>query len=206
MDWAGVAGSIITALVVAIGVPLALRKRRKAGPEKMERFFQHLQETGVKASLVEGGTAEEKVGVSRASGQRSEGLIRIEGRNIDYINVVSVASQYGVNYFLDYLVTSPSWSGKKKKKTKMVIKKSSGFRGRIADVEWKGDEYLSRELNFDYQLKDRLLQAELKELKDGIRIFPESKYEYTRVRTTYLLPSPDLFEAIDIIARYIRSG
>jgi len=34
----------------------------------------------------------------------------------------------------------------------------------------------------------------------------EPKYEYARVRTAYFLLSPDLFDAIDIIARHIKAG
>jgi hypothetical protein len=206
MEWGGIISGLAAAAAVAIGIPLALRSRKKTAAGNVKRFFQHLGEMGVKASLVEKGIMQEKVGISRGSGQRAEGVIKIEGRNIDYINVISVTSQYGVRYFLDYLVTSPSLSGGKKKKTKMVMKKSSAIRGRVTDVEWKGDDYLSQTLNFDYRLKDKLLQTELKELKDSISIFPEPKYEYTRVRTNYLLPSPDLFEAIDIIAKYVKSG
>lgn len=205
MDWANIV-SVIAALAVAIGLPMALRKRKKEGSQKREQFFNHLQEIGVKAALVEVGAGEEKVGVSRSWGRRSEGVIKIEARNIDYINVTSVASQYGVRYFLDYLAGSPSWSGKKRKKTRMVKKKDSGIWGRVADIEWKGDDYLSRELNWDYQLKDKLLQAELGELKDGILIIPEPKHGYARVRTSYILHSLDLFDAIDIIAKHIKSG
>ncbi|GAH51279.1 unnamed protein product [marine sediment metagenome] len=88
----------------------------------------------------------------------------------------------------------------------MVRKKSPAIWGRVVDIEWKGDVYLSQQLNLDYRLKDILLQTEPKELKSNIVIFPEPKYEYARVRTAYLLPSSDLFEAIDIIAKYIKSG
>ena len=207
MEWESIIG-VIMALLIAIGLPLALRKRKKAGSQNVDQLFQHLQEIGVKASLLERGVEEEKVGVSRTWGQRSEGVIQIAGRNVNYINVISVASQYGVRYFLDYLVRSPSWTGKKnRKKTRMAVKKSSGMWGRVVDIEWKGDDYLSQGLNFDYQLKDKLLQAELGELSGSIWIFPETKkYGYARVRTSYLLPSSDLFEAIDIIAGHIRSG
>ena len=87
----------------------------------------------------------------------------------------------------------------------MLRKKSSAIRGRVVDVEWKGDEYLSRGLNYDYRLKDRLLAAS-EELKWDIWVFPEPKHEYVRVRTAYLLPSSDLFEAMDIVAGHIKSG
>jgi len=207
MEWANILTGIIAALVFAIGLPLALRKRKKGGSQNVEQLLHHLQEIGIKASLVEKGVDEKKMGVSRSFMRSSVGVIEIAGRNIDYINVIGVASQYGVNYFLDYLVRSPGWSGKRRqKKTRMVRKKSPAIWGRVVDIEWKGDDYLSQQLNLAYQLKDILLQTDFKKLKGNITIFPEPKYEYARVRTAYLLPSLDLFEAIDIIARYIKSG
>lgn len=207
MDWANIAGGIVVALMFAIGLPLALRKRKKAGPQKLEQFFEHLQAIGLRASMVEKGASEAKIGMSRISGQRSEGTIEIRDRNIDYIRVISVASQYGVNYFVDYLVRRPEYqSQKKRKNTRMVKKKSSAIRGKVVDIEWKGDEYLSPELNLDYALKDRLLLAGPDELKSRITIFPEPKYEHARIRTDYLLPSPNFFEAINMIAKHVRSG
>lgn len=207
MDWANIVSSIAVALMFAVGLPLALRKRKKAGPQKMEQFLQHLPDIGVKASLVEKGADQKKIGMSRGSGQRSEGIIEIKDRNMGYISVISVASQYGVNYFLDYLVRGPEYLGQeKRKKTRMVKKKSSAIRGKVVDIEWKGDEYLSQKLNLDYGLKDRLLLAEPGELKGKIEIFPEPKHEYARIRTAYLLPSPNFFEAIDMIAGHVKSG
>ncbi len=205
MEWANILGGIIAALVVAIGLPLALRKRKKGGPQNVEQLLHHLLEIGVKASLAEKGVDEEKVGLSRSFARSSVGVIEIAGTNIDYVNVIGVASQYGVNYFLDYLVRSPSRLGKKKK-TRIVKKKSPAIWGRVVDIEWKGDVYLSQQLNLDYRLKDILLQTDFKKLKSNIVISPEPKYEYARVRSSYLLPSLDLLEAIDIIAKYIKSG
>ena len=51
----------------------------------MEQFLHHLLEIGVKTSLAEKGVDEEKVGVSRSFMRRSEGVIKIGGRYIDYI-------------------------------------------------------------------------------------------------------------------------
>jgi hypothetical protein len=98
---------------------------------------------------------------------------------------------------------SPGFIGKdKKKKTYMGRKKTSVLGGKVIDIEWKGDNSLAQKLNFDYRLKDKLMQADL---KGGIKIFPGSKYEYTRIRTTYFLPELDLLEAIDMIAKHIKS-
>ena len=84
VDWSNISG-IIMALLVAIGLPLALKKRKKAGPQRREELYQHLQQIGVGASLVERGSEKEKIGLGRASGQKSEGIIKLTDRNIDSI-------------------------------------------------------------------------------------------------------------------------
>jgi len=203
MEWENLIG-IITA-VIAFGVlPLILRARKKAGPQKMDGLLGHLQSNGVKASFVEKGAREENIG--RSMGQKSEGLIRLEGRKINYINIIGVSSQYGTNYFLDYLVLKPgSPVEKHRKKTVMTRKRGSTLWGRTVDIEWKGDEYLSRELNYDFGLKDTLMYTKPDELKGGIQIHPEPKHEYARIRTAYLLPSSELFGALELIAGHIRS-
>jgi len=80
------------------------------------------------------------------------------------------------------------------------------FGKKLADIEWKGDESLAQKLNFDYKLKDKLIQADSNFLKGGIQIFPETKHTNTRIRTTYFMPTPEIFEAIDIIAKHIKAG
>jgi hypothetical protein len=219
VDWVEIVIGIVTALLFAIGLPLALKSRKKGGGQKVEQLFQHLVAMGVKASLVERGAAEEEVGLDSAFGQsnkafvqlnkvfgqRSEGAIRIEEKNIDYINVVSVASQYGVNYLLEFLVRTSGWASRKRKRTRILKKKGRGLRGRVVDIGWKGDDYLSHELTHDYRLKDLLLQVSPEELKGSFWIFPETKHEYARVRISYLLPSSGLFEAVDLIAKHVKS-
>jgi len=87
----------------------------------------------------------------------------------------------------------------------MSTKKSSLFKGKVIDIEWKGDDFLAQKLNFDYGLKDKLLQADLSALKGGISIYYEPKRDYARIRTNYFLPTPDLFEATDMIANHVKS-
>ena len=202
MEWENLIG-IITA-VIAFGVlPLVLRARKKAGPQKVDELLGHLQSNGVNASLMEKGASEENIG--RGMGQKSEGLIRLEGRKIDYINIIGVSSQYGTNYFLDYLVLKPgSPVEKRRKKTNMLRKKSSTLWGKTVDIQWQGDEYLSRELNYDFGLKDILMYAKPEELRGGIQIHPEPKHEYARIRTGYLLPSSEMVGALELIAGHIR--
>lgn len=205
MDWGGIF-SIVMGALVAIGLSLALRKRKKAGLLKREEFCQHLEETGVEGSLLEKGSDQEKIGLSRFPGQRSEGTIKLKDGNIDLVNVTSVTSQYGTSYFLDYLVKSPNITGKRLlKKTRLIRKKSQLFWGKEVAIEWRGDESLAQSLNFDYNLKDKLLQSDAKNFRGNIWIFPEPKHGYTRIKTAYSLPSPEAFKAIDIIAKHIKS-
>ena len=205
MDWESIV-SLIIALLVVIAFPLAFRRRKKAGTQKGEELCQHLKEAGVKASLVEKGNEREKIGLSRASGQRSEGIIALQDKNIDSINIISAASQYGTNYSLDYLVKSPNITASRiLKKTRLTVKKSSFLWGKVVAMEWKGDKSLAQSLNFDYRLKDKLLQRDVPGLRGSIGIFPEPKHGHTRIRTSYSLPSPEILEALDIIARHIKS-
>jgi hypothetical protein len=207
MEWSSIVGIILAALA-AIGLPLALSKRKKTGPQKREELYEHLRKIGVEATLVETGADDEKVGVSRASGQRSEGIIKLRRQNVDSVKVISVASQYGVNYFVDYLVKSPNITAKRAmKNTRSVRVKSSALWGKPVAIEWKGDESLARSLNFDYRLKDMLLSADSdpSSLKGSIGVFPEAKHGYARIRTNYFLPSPEIFEAMNIIAKHVKS-
>lgn len=202
MDWDAIL-PIVFGVLVVIGLPLALRSLKKGGQKQVDELCQDLQGIGVKASVLQRDTSQGKLGQRRSWGQKSAGTIKLTERNIDSINVIGVASQYGVHYFLDYLVRNYNSIGRQnKKKTKMTRKKSSALRGTVIDIEWKGDDSLAQKLNFDYQLKYKLLQAAP---KGSIEIFPEPKYEYARIRTTYFLPTLDLFEAMDIIAKHIKS-
>lgn len=205
MDWNRIIGPLI-AILVAIVLPLVLRKSKKGGAESREKLYQHLREMGLESSLINKGDDREKVGLGRSSGQKSDGIIKIEDKNIDSINVVSVSSQYGTSYFIDYLVKSPNiMAERSSKKTKLTQKKSSPFQGKVISIEWKGDQSLAQSLNLDYSLEDILLRSILSGFKGNILIFPEPKHGYTRIRTTYSLPSPEILKAMDIIARHIRS-
>jgi len=203
-------GSIVPVILGvsgAIGLLLALRSRQQGGQKKVEELYQHLQGLGVQVSVLEKGTNQEKVGQKRFGTQKPLGTIKLTDRKIDSINVHGVVSQYGVNYFIDYLVKLSSVvGGKKKKKTKLVkLKKTSASQGKLMDVEWRGDDSLARRLNWDYQLKDKLLQADISTIKGGIGIFPEPKHEYARIRTNYFLPTSELFDIIDVIAGHVKS-
>ena len=205
MDWNIMPGIVIAALA-AIGLPLALRRRRKAGPKKKEEFCHHLQKMGVKAYMMQTGDNREKIGQKHSWGEKSMGIIELKDRNIDFINIIGIASQYGVNYFLNYLVKTPNILGSHAlRKTRLVRKRSSLLWGKTTDIEWRGDKSLAQSLNFDLTLKDKLLQADLNVFKGGISISSESKHEYARIRTAYFLPSSEAFEAIDIIARHAKS-
>ncbi|MDD4876298.1 MAG: hypothetical protein PHQ86_04105 [Dehalococcoidales bacterium] len=95
MEWMNGLAGLITVLVFVIGLPLVLRKRNKMGPQKLEQFLHHLGEMGIKAVLAEKDTKEKRIGVGHNWSQRSEGIFKIEGKNIKFINISSVSSQYG---------------------------------------------------------------------------------------------------------------
>jgi hypothetical protein len=205
MDWSNIV-SLVMAILVLIALPLALRRRKKAGSLKREEFCRHLQGMGIEAALRERGSDEEKIGLSSSSGQRSEGIIELKDRNIDLVNVISIASQYGVRYLLDYLVKASNVMEERTlKKTWLTKKKSPPLWGKVVAIDWKGDDSLAQSLNLDYSLEDKLLRADVNVFKGNIWIFPEPRHGYARIRTDYVLPSAAMFEAISSIARHIKS-
>jgi len=210
MEWSSIVGPL-AAVGVFIIMRLLMRKKKQGGEiaevENREEFQQHLHTANVEASLVKKGDDREKIGLGRASGQRSEGIIKLEDKHLDSINIVGISSQTGTHYFTDYLVKSPNIMGKRiPKKTTLVKKKSPPIVGQVVGIEWKGDAALAQSLNLDYSLEDKLLRASINDNFNGnIWIYPEPKHGYTRIRIDYLLPSTDLFGAISTIAKCIKS-
>jgi hypothetical protein len=204
--WGSIIGAII-AVFIAIVLPLiARRKRKEEATNKIEELYRRLRALGVEVSTVEKGDEREKIGLARGSGQKSEGLIDLEDRNIDSINVVSISSQYGTRYFIDYLVKGSNIMGERVlKKTRLIRKKSPPLWGKVVAIDWKGDDALAQSLNLDYSLEDKLLKADANAFKGNIWIFPEPKHGYARIRTDYVLPSAAIFEALSNIARHIKS-
>jgi len=206
MDWVKIATSIL-AFLTAFLLPFFLSKRKKRSPKKIQEFNEHLIGMGVKFDELDKKIEPKKLGIKISLGNKPEGLFALKEKNIDFILVTSVASQYGVNYFVEYLIKSNFDLRKEPlKKTKMTKKKNSFFGREVADIVWKGDSYLSQRLNMDYEIKHKLMQAISKKFKGGILIEPDLKHGYTRIKTNYNLPSHEVFGAIDSIARYIKSG
>ena len=206
MDWENLI-LLIFVVVPALGLPIALALRKKGGQKKLDELVQHLQSIGVKASIQEQGEEKPRTGGKRSWGERSEGVIAVEGRYFDSIGVASVSTQYGNAYYTDYMVKSPTLAARADaKKTTIVRKKSTPLLGKTVDIEWRGDLYLSQRLNFDYSLKYKLLQSDPKLLKGRFSIVPQPEHGHTRVRTVYGLPSPEFLEVVDIIARHIKSA
>jgi len=205
MDWSIIV-NIVMGILLLIALPLVLRKRKKVGPLMREELCRHLQGMGIETTLRERDSYEEKIGVSRSLGQRSEGIIELKERNIDLVNVASTASQYGVYYFLNYLVKASNIvEGRKLKKTRLITKRSPPLWGKVVAIDWKGDDSLTRSLNLDYSVADRLLRADENVFKGNIWIFPEPMHGYVRIQTEYYLPSAEIFEAISSIGRHIKS-
>ncbi len=205
MDWEEII-PIITALLFTVGLPIALLARRKRGPKPAQDFLLHLQGIGVKARALEEGDEPDAIQPKRSWGEKLDTLAKIEGSNIDYVAITSTSSQYGTNLYINYLVRETGAPGRPdRKKTKMVRRKSPPIWGKVVDIEWKGDPHLSQRLNFDYSLKYKLLNEGLPTLKGDIQIIPEHKAGHTKIKTNFELPSPELFQCLDIIAKHVKS-
>ena len=186
---------ILLAISALIGLPLALWSRKKGGPKKIEELYLHLQTIGLKATVLEKDNGGPKIG------KNIVGTIKLAGKNVDSISVIGVATQNGVQYYLDYQVNNPVAGHSGNMKVRMIRKKSPALWGKVVDIGWKGDDSLVHRLDMDYQLKDRL---KCSDFKGSITVSPEPKSGYIRIRTSYFLPDREFFDTIDTIARHIK--
>ena len=205
-EWIQKLSSYIPLLLFLI-LPVVLNKLKKNTAPEIDELCQHLQGIGIKASIAEIGNDKCKIGLRRRfSTQKSEGLVELRNRNVDSLNMVAASNQYGKDYYIDYLVKNSTMVGNRvPRKTKLVRRKNSLLWGRTVDFEWKGDSILAEILNSDYRIKERLLQGEFESIKGNIWIYPEPKYGYFRIRSSYFLPPRQIFEAIDTVAKHLKS-
>jgi hypothetical protein len=203
MEWASIINivlGVVTATIAGIGITLALRKRTKQGPQKSDELYNHLRQIGVDVYFPSEPTGQEKIGTGLFSSARSISLMGVKGKNTDRINLIGVSTQYGTNYFLDFQVESPNLGIRKP--NKVFLKKKKLRNNKDADISWKGDESFSMSLGVDFNLEELIKKSEFKGI---LEIAPEPKHGCTRIRIPYVLPSPELFEAINLIAGHIKS-
>jgi hypothetical protein len=202
--------SIFTIVLMAggiIGFILSLFGLKRSGRKKLEEIRDHLHMIGVKAWTDDFSYQGEEKGRKRHSTEKYLGTITLDGKEISSIIVTGVASQYGVNYFLDFTVPHTSKSDNGKSKVKMARKKiKDRFSNmKITDVSWKGDTVLVQKLDADTRLKEKILRADLKPVRYSIEIIPEQKENYHRIRTPYFLPATDVFEVLNLIAKHMKT-
>jgi len=206
MDSSSITTTIL-GLAAVIGVAVSVVALKRSGHRKAKELAEHLQGLKIPVQLLDENSIAGRTGLKANWWSRSIGVVKVTGRVVEFINITGVATQYGVQYYLDYLVRQSNLTGRDKiRKTRMKKKRNSMLIGKVVDIEWGGDTVLAQKLNYDYELKDKLTKIDYKKLKTGIVIYPDPKYEYARIRTSYLLPDHQILDAIDGIARNIKSG
>ncbi len=179
---------------------------------KGKKLCEYLQTIGINASVLEkGGLTKEIKGQPREGVLDSViGRIKLQGRNIESINVVFNGSLQ----LLDYIVTSLNYDDGRRRSAYLEIKRNLKdelltyihiYSRSIADLEWKGDPGVARELNYDSQLMNKLRNTDLSPLRGYLKIVPEPKYGCVRIRTSYFLPTSELFDVLESIAKHIKS-
>ena len=214
--------SILFLILVYITVRLISTKAWRAPDpltQEINRLCEHLRTIGIRASIltiltmgfwgIKGGVK----GQPQWRWEKVLAVIKLEGRDIDSINFI-IVGYYSVAA-LDFIVKTPSLdSGKKGRNTKLIMKRSTGgclltfiniWSAKVVDVEWRGGTDLARKLNLDHRLKDRLLHANLKPLRGFLHIVPEPEYGCVKIRTNHFLPTMELFNILETIAKHVKS-
>lgn len=197
---------IVIALSSGVGIFIAARRRKKEGPRKFQELLDHLTNLGISAQAFNQDLYQSTGQRRQPWGDKSLGSITLSRQAIESIETIGVAQQYGVNYFLDYVVPITSMGAFiKMKKTKMTKRKEATVAGKTMRVEWKGDQELASRLNLDESQNHRIVENGLVEQKDGIVISPDLKKQRATIRTNYHLPAKDQFDVMDAIAKHIKA-
>jgi hypothetical protein len=203
-------GSIVTIVIMLggiVGFILSYFGLKKAGRKKVKELRDHLDTIGVKSWTDDFAYDREKDGKKRSGGYKYLGKILLSGKEIDSIVVTGVASQYGINYYLDFMVSRTSLSNGDKSKVKLARRKIREHfsREKTQNIIWKGDTVLAKKLDADTRLKEKLLRNDLKPVRYTIEIVPEQQGSHDRIRTAYFLPSIDILEVLNIVAKHMKS-
>jgi hypothetical protein len=143
-----------------------------------------------------------------------EGVFLIKDEKFDYIFYRSGGSSNYYDY-LEYIVTDDTFEGKTSKSnransifyqrgTRLSVRRNSWLFGKVTRIYWKGDENLSRMLNSDNLLNERLVQRlQGKRLLGQIFIYWKNRYAVIRI-PVYTSSSED-FAIMNMISRHIKS-
>jgi len=179
----------------------------------MNGFCEHLRRIGIDATLLKSGSPD----------TIEETCIKIEDRNIDFVQVHRLPSTSGRPSELSYQYALRADIKDLEDKLKAEVSPPTYWKldlaqKRVVDFRWLGGE-LARLLNADSDLKDMLLKGGL----DRLVIVPDKKHQLVKIIhmpgtwTTITvgsvstvigrkaLPTPEDFEAYDKMAHHVRS-
>ena len=197
--------SIVLMIAAVVGLVISRRRIKKESPQKIGELYGTLLGMGLKVKKVTDDVLMELDGGKIKRNRNVQDILRIDGKQIDYVILAGVAQQYGVTYYLDFLVKrNRILPGQKASNTVLKIKKSSTFSSDVDGFYWQGDPVLQQKLNDDHRLNDMLLQADRKFIKGGITIFPEPNKSYARIRMAYETLETDMLKVVDMIAGYVK--
>jgi hypothetical protein len=199
--------SVVLMIAAVVGIVLSRRRIKKESPQKTGELYEQLRSIGLKVTKVTDDALMEESGEKSRRGRNAQEVLRIEGKKIDFVMLTGEAQQYGVTYYLDFLVKrNRIFSGQKVSNTVLKIRKGSSLNSEIDGFYWQGDPVLQQKLNDDYRLSDMLMQANRKYIKGGITIYPEPRKSYARIRVGHQLLEPEMIKVVDAIAGYIKKS
>lgn len=197
--------SIVLMVAAIVGLVISRRRIKRESPQKVGELYDQLRGMGLKVVKVTDDALMEQGNEKNKRGHNGQGLLRVEGKQINFVRLTGEAQQYGVTYYLDFMVKrNRIFPGQKVSNTVLKIRKNSMFGSEVDGFYWKGDPILEQKLNDDYRLNDMLLQADRKYIKGGITIYPEPNKSYARIRMVYELLETDMLKVVDSIAGYVK--
>ena len=207
--------AIIPFGIAAILAIFGIRLSKRHFSETIRKLRNSLLQAGIKATeTTDSNYYLEKIG--KTMGKTSdfyEGVFVIHDAGFSYI-LYRKPGSYGIYDHWDYIVTRNALTNKTTKTdrsiyfyeraTRLCIKKDVGLFGKATNLSWKGDDSLSRVLNADYLLNEKLLGI-LQRKRQPKSIFIFWRNTFAVIRTPIYTHIAEDFEIFNTISLHIKS-
>ncbi|GEM_PF-6426773 len=212
--WASSISEFIWEVVLFVGLTILgliygswLQKRgERKGLRKFPGLFKAFRDIGIRATLKD--TDDARATMKPDDFDIVEGtwqFIEFHESNIDFAYFYSEEHLGGV--YLHWVVRT---AGDRCLRDIKVTFLDERYNSRLwfavlADVVWEGDDDLAARLNSDRPLRAKLLNATADEALSNVIISLRSKPDHYDIRTDFISPTREAFDALNAIAGHLRA-
>ena len=227
-------GCVVLVAGVFIMGPILNRKSKKRGKEKGNLLCQGFSAIGIEAipfDLVTARETEPFVKKLLDNYVKVDSICALKNEEFNYVYYNTIDAGKNSYFYFQYVILPPetntivsngnSISGKaaladslkaslglskSRRRVRLASKKSIALWGKIRDITWNGEEHLTRELNEDNILKDKMIKRFCENSKlTSLDISYYPRLNFVEISTAIIIPDKEDYEILKSIAHHVKS-